>query len=405
MENTLVILPEEVKSLAERVSEEKRQEVQTVLAQVFSGTSDWKKQVDAIEVKDINDTMSIQLADTARKNAKTARINAEKIFDAKRAEVQSKMQDYKTEDALWLKAKQTMQILFSDIEKSAEYKAKFRERYMAEQKELRTQQRLVKVSKYPEVTREQIENLTDETFNILLSGLEKDYNDKIEAERKAEEERKEAERKAELYRTRKDQLIPFWNLLKEDHKSCDFGELPQESFDIMLREVKGAKENYDKKQEEDRIERLRLQKENEEKEKQLTKERAEADKKRKELEEKARKEREAAAAKLKAEQEAKAKLEAQIKAKQEAEKKAQEAALKAKKEAEAKALAEKKAVEEAQRKTQLAPDKDKLIEFAATIKALTTPKVESMAAETLLEQTRSSLARISDQLLLQAQKM
>lgn len=398
MENTLVILPEEVKSLAEKVSEEKRQEVQTVLSQVFSGTSDWKKQVDAIEVKDINDTMSIQLADTARKNAKTARINAEKIFDAKRAEVQSKMQDYKTEDALWLKAKQTMQILFSDIEKSAEYKAKFRERYMAEQKELRTQQRLVKVSKYPEVTREQIENLTDETFNILLSGLEKDYNDKIEAERKAEEERKEAERKAELYRTRKDQLIPFWNLLKEDHKSCDFGELPQESFDIMLREVKVAKENYDKKQEEDRIERLRLQKENEEKEKQLTKERAEADKKRKELEEKARKEREEAAAKLKAEQEAKAKLEAQIKAKQEAEKKAQEAALKAQKEAEERAL-------EAQRKAQLAPDKDKLIEFAATIKALTTPKVESMAAETLLEQTRSALARISDQLLLQAQKM
>lgn len=350
MENTLVILPEEVKSLAERVSEEKRQEVQTVLSQVFSGTSDWKKQVDAIEVKDINDTMSIQLADTARKNAKTARINAEKIFDAKRAEVQSKMQDYKTEDALWLKAKQTMIILFKDIEDSAEYKAKFRERYMAEQKELRTQQRLIKVSKYPEVTREQIENLTDETFNILLSGLEKDYNDKIEAERKAEEERIAKEKAAEEERERM------------------------------------------------RLENERLRKEAEEKEKQLAKERAEADKKRKELEEKARKEREAAAAKLKAEQEAKAKLEAQIKAKQEAEKKANEAALKAQKEAEAKAL-------EAQRKAQLAPDKDKLIEFAATIKALTTPKVESMAAETLLEQTRSALARISDQLLLQAQKM
>jgi len=392
MENTLVILPEEVKSLAERVSEEKRQEVQTVLSQVFSGTSDWKKQVDAIEVKDINDTMSIQLADTARKNAKTARINAEKIFDAKRAEVQSKMQDYKTEDALWLKAKQTMIILFKDIEDSAEYKAKYRERYMAEQKELRTQQRLVKVSKYPEVTREQIENLTDETFNILLSGLEKDLNDKLEAERKAEEERIAKEKETARNNERRNKMFSLG--LKFDGQSFVFKDINFHWTDLICmsdedfeKNYAGAKARKEQIEAEAREELEKLRKANEEKEKQLAKQKAEADKKQKE-----------AAAKLKAEQEAKAKLEAQIKAKQEAEKKAHEAALKSQREAEARAL-------EAQRKAQLAPDKDKLIEFAATIKALTTPKVESMAAEALLEQTRSALARISDQLLLQAQKM
>lgn len=352
MENTLVKLPDEVKLLAEKVSEEKKQEVQSVLSQVFAGTSDWKKQVDAIEVKDINDTMSIQLADTARKNAKQARINAEKIFDAKRSEVQAKMQDYKTEDALWLKAKQTMQILFKDIEDTAKFKSEYRERYYAEQKELRTQQRLTKIAKFnPEITRDQIENLTDETFNIFLSGLEKDYNDKIEAERKAEEER-------------------------------------------IAREKAEAEER-----ERVRKENERLRKEAEEKEKQLAKERAEAERKRKEIEEKARKEREAAETKLRKEREAKAKLEAQIKVQKEAEEKAR-------KEEEARILAEKKAKEEEEeRKAKLAPDKDKLLLFAGKIKNIEFPQVESMAAEALLQQTRSALNRISEQIITNANNL
>lgn len=403
MENTLVILPEEVKSLAEKVSEEKRQEVQTVLSQVFAGTSDWKKQVDAIEVKDVNDTMSIQLADTARKNAKTARINAEKIFDAKRAEVQSKMQDYKTEDALWLKAKQTMIILFKDIEDSAEYKAKFRERYMAEQKELRTQQRLVKVSKYPEVTREQIENLTDETFNILLSGLEKDYNDKIEAERKAEEERIAKEREITKNNERKNKMFSLG--LKFDGQSFVFKDINFHWTDLICmsdedfeKAYTGAKARKEQIETEERKELEKLRKANEEKEKQLAKQKAEAAKKQAEAEEKARKEREAAAAKLKSEQEAKAKLEAHIKAKEEAE-------LKAKKEAESKALAEKKAQEEAEQKAKLAPDKDKLIDLAIRIKLIEIPIVESMVAETLLAQTQEALNKIATLLSEHASKL
>jgi len=206
MEKTdqLVILPPEVTELAERVSAEKKEEVNTVLNQIFAGTSDWKKQVEQIEVKDINDRMSMQLADVARKNAKDARLTAEKIFDAKRSDVQAKMQDYKTEDALWLKAKQTMQILFKDIEEAAKYKADFAVRFEAEQRELRTQQRLEKAMKFnPELTRYDIESMTDDMFNIFLTGLEKAHNDKIEAEKKAEADRlakikAEREEKAKL---------------------------------------------------------------------------------------------------------------------------------------------------------------------------------------------------------------
>ena len=61
--------------------------------------------------------MNIQMADAGRKNVKTARLAApEKVFDAKRADVQQKKSEYDLEDKLWLKAKQTAQILFKDIE-------------------------------------------------------------------------------------------------------------------------------------------------------------------------------------------------------------------------------------------------------------------------------------------------
>ena len=189
MEVQIITLPTEVNELAEKVSANKQAEVQTVLQQIFTGTDDWEKQVDAIEVKDINDKMSIELAEVARKNAKQARLSAEKIFDAKREEVQNLKAEFDLEDKLWLKAKQVMQIKFKAIEEKAEWKANFVKRFKAEQKELRTQKRINEVSKYAEVNRIEFEAMSDESFESFLSGLKSTYEAKIEAERKAEEER------------------------------------------------------------------------------------------------------------------------------------------------------------------------------------------------------------------------
>ncbi len=62
--------------------------------------------------------MSIELAEVARKNSKQARLSAEKIFDAKREEVQNLKAEFDLEDKLWLKAKQVMQIKFKAIEEA-----------------------------------------------------------------------------------------------------------------------------------------------------------------------------------------------------------------------------------------------------------------------------------------------
>ncbi len=125
MEKQIITLPQEVSELAVKVSAKKQAEVQNVLQQIFTGTDGWEKLVDAIEVKDINDKISIELAEVALKNSKQARLTAEQIFDVKRQEVQRLKAEFDLEDKLWLKAKQVMQIKFKAIEEKAEWKANF----------------------------------------------------------------------------------------------------------------------------------------------------------------------------------------------------------------------------------------------------------------------------------------
>ncbi len=118
------------------------------------------------------------------------RLEAEKKFDSKRDEVQAKMLSFKTEDSLWLKAKQTMQILTKELEEVAKWKEETKERFDAEQRELKIQDRILKVQKFnPNIQRSEFESMSDETFNSFLSGLEASYLAQIEAERKAEEAR------------------------------------------------------------------------------------------------------------------------------------------------------------------------------------------------------------------------
>jgi hypothetical protein len=353
MENQVIeMLPAEVAKIAEGVSVEKRTEVQTVLNQVFNGVAKMREQLNGVHVQDENDRVNMKLANTIRLGVRQVRLDAEKVFDAKRQEVQAQMLSYKTEDQLWLKAKQTMQILTKEIEEQARFKEETRQRYEAEQHELKIQQRMVQVSRFaPEIARAEFEGMGDDSFAVFLSGLEKAHNERLEAQRKAEQERIERE-KAEA-----------------------------------------------EERERVRQENERLKAEAEARERQLAQERAKAEAERKAIEEKARKEREEAERKaaeerakqeaiLKAEREANAKLEAELKAKAEAEERAR-------KEAEAKAAAELKAKQEAERKAKAAPDKDKLMAFAERIDDVIIPGVSSPEAIKAVNDAMALLAKVS----------
>jgi hypothetical protein len=353
MENQLVVvLPSEVAEIAKNVSVEKRNEVQAVLNHVFNGVAKMREQLDCVTVTDANDKVNMKLANTIRLGVRQVRLEAEKTFDAKRADVHQQMLSYKTEDSLWLKAKQTMQILTKEIEENARWKEETKERFEAEQKELKVQQRMLKVSKVaPEMLRSEFENMSDETFEMFFTGIEKAFNDKIEVEKKVEEER-----------------------------------IAKEKAEIAERERI-------------RNENEQLKAEAEAKEKQLADERAKAKAERKKIEEAAKIEREEADRKLKAEQEAariaaekakaeKDKLEAELRAKAEADENA-------KKEAEAKVIEEQKAKEAAEKKAKNASDKTKLIELAVQIDGLNMPEIKGEEAQKILSDVKTLLSKVS----------
>lgn len=336
----LELLPTEVAQIAQNVPVEKRNEVQQVLNHVFNGVSKMRDQLDTIVVEDESDKINMKLANTIRLGVRNLRLESEKTFDAKRAEVQAQMLGYKTEDSLWLKAKQVMQILTKELEETARWKEETKQRYEAEQKELIVQQRMVKLSSFAsEIMRSEYENMSEESFDLFFAGIEKKHNDKIEEERKVEAER-------------------------------------------IAREKAEAEER-----ERMRLENEKLKAEREAREKEIAAERAKVEAERKASEEKARKEREEAESKLKAEREATAKLEAELKAKKDAEERA--AKEKADKEA-----AELKAKQLAEKKAKSAPDKAKLESFAIMLEMIDFPTMSSEGALTILENTKGLLSKV-----------
>jgi len=264
----LTVLPVEVSELANKVSLTKQEEVKTVLDQIFKGTSDWQKQIDALEVNSIEDKLSIALADVARKNVKNARLSAERVLKEKREAVQQLKAEYDFEDKMWLKALQIVQLSFKNIEEKAEWKANFVKRYEAEQKELRTQTRIALVDKYAEINRSEFEIMSDSVFEIFLAGLKKSFEEKQLAEKLAKE-KAELETKQRLLREeRNNRLRPYFSFMTEEEDDTDLGVISQEEYIALGLKLKARKDDDEK-------EKLRLKHEAEQAELKLQEEREE----------------------------------------------------------------------------------------------------------------------------------
>lgn len=352
-ELTIIQLPEEVQTIALKVSDEKREEVNLTLQQVFSGTADWKAQVDGIVITSPTDKMGMNLAKTARINAKNARLAAEKIFDQKRNEVQAQMLSYQTEDKLWLKAKQTMQILFKEIETAAEYKEKTAERYEMEQYELKMQTRLTRLASVnPEITRQEVEAMSDASFDVFLGGLVKAKDD-AEKEAAAELERQEAARKRKEQDEQRfialsgtgmvyDRFNESFHYGSMCYNCSEFYEMEDAKFEkavsqiaLNISELKAAEEK----------ERVRLAELARKQQEELDAERKKAEEERKKVEE----EREKQEAEIRKQQEIAYALKAELEAKQREEAKA-----------EAERIAKEKAELEAAELAAKAPRKERL---------------------------------------------
>jgi hypothetical protein len=266
MSNIITVLPTEVQELSTKVEASKQVEVKNILNEIFTQTANWNAEIEAIQVESPNDIASMEKARQLRLVVKNARLEASKKFKAKRDEVQIKMVDFKTEDTLWLKAAQSMEAVAKGIETKAEWKEKFAERFEAEQKEAKAQTRLAEIRIYkPEIQKSEIENLTDDIFEALLSGAKKSHEDKIKADELAKKIQEENEAKESRLRDRMSIAFPFSQFFDLDLRT----DPSQEEFETALKEAKD-------KFELDKAEKARLQAEldkaNQEKQEQQAKE-------------------------------------------------------------------------------------------------------------------------------------
>lgn len=256
--------------------------------------------------------------------------------------------------------------IFFNVEKAREIATKKMQEVLRQDREEKLSPYTESAAMYP------LGLMTEDAFNDLYFGLRISHENKLEAEKKAEEDRIEAI-KAEAERIESQRLDNI-RLQKE----------AEEREKQIATEKAKIKKEIEAMEKEISIEREKARQDQYRKDADLAKERA---KERKALEEKARKE-----------AEERAKLQAVIRAKEEAE-------LKAIREAEIKLKAEIKAQKDAEKKAELAPDKDKLLAFAKLLNDLPRPEVKSIDAASIAANVNGLLAKVYAYILENSNKL
>lgn len=292
----------------------------------FKIASEWEAKAKMLAVTSETQTTEMKMAREGRLFLKQKRVDIEK---ARKELKEQSLREGKTIDGI----ANVLKGLIEPTEEYLEQQEKFVELRDDKIKEERKVGRIAELQTLGvDVLLYDLKNMPEESYGTLVAGTKLAIQQKIEAEKKAEEER-------------------------------------------IARE---------KEQERVRLENEQLKIEAEKKEKQLADERAKADAERRAMEEKARKEKErveAEAKKLKMEQDAKLKKERDEREKLEAQ-------LKAKADAEE---AERKRLENEKKKAEKAPDKEKLVALIDKLKLFGLPEVKSAEAKKIVLDVRGLL--------------
>jgi DNA polymerase III gamma/tau subunit len=249
------------------------------------------------------------------------------------------------------------------------------------------QSRNTELSKYTELPGYDLGTLPQSQFDMMLLGAKTAH----EAKLKAESDRIEAEKQAAIARAKKEaeDAAERERLRVENERLAKIAadekkareEAEKKAADERKKvEAKAAKEKADR----EAAEKARLAKEEAEKKRVAD----EAAKKQAAIEEQARKDREAAQKKADEERKKREALEAQIKAREKAE--ADEKAAKL-----AKEEADKAAALAAQEKALAAPEKEKLMALATSIRNLSIPILTSKAGEVLSPKLTEQVAKFA----------
>ena len=313
-------------------------------------------------------------ASEIRKAIKKHRVEAEKTKDARKKDL---LEESNLIQAAYNLVKSESETREQRLQQVEDYRRILEEKRIAQL----TANRMQALAPYGFVTDPKlVGQMNDDTFSSFLAGAKKTYEDKIQAEKDAEEAMMKAAKVRQLNDVRARIIRPMWALMTDEEADVVLGELSQDEFNslvklLMYRE-QAANEARQKELAEQEAERARLQ--------------AEA--------EKACKEAKDAAAKTRAIEEEKAKLEKEKRDKEAAD-------LKAKQEEEARKAAEEKAQKAADRKAARAPDKTKLHAFLSQISEVELPLLKTedgQEAYALISQKfedfKQQVAKVVDQL-------
>lgn len=119
--------------------------------------------------------------------------------------------------------------------------------------------------------------MDDNMFNAILVGAEKTHNDKVEAEKKAQEELEEANRIKNLTECRKQLLFDNWRFLTDEETNIKFGEMEAEKYEALRKRINDQAIEEQKEQAKIKAENEKLKAENERKEKEAKELKAKAD--------------------------------------------------------------------------------------------------------------------------------
>lgn len=338
--------------------------IETGFKSAFEQAEKWRTQALAIQVTSLDQKAEMKLARTIRLELKAVRVSADKARKALKADA---LLMGRAIDGVY----NLLEAAIVPMERHLDEQEKYGERLEAARVQLVGEQRRAALTPFCMVvqTNEQLAALSEHDFACLESDAKLLHETKLEQARKAEEERIAAEQAAAAERER--QRIELERLRKEAIEREAAAKAEREAAEKAQREA-AAKA----KAERDALEAA-AKAEREAAEKAQREAAAQAKAERDALEAAAKAEREAAErelARIKAEADAAAKKERDARAKLEAE-------LAAKKAAEAKAAAELAA---SQKKAARAPDKQKALTFAATVRTLKTPEATTTEGKAVM---------------------
>lgn len=241
------------------VSDEMKAKLRESFSSYEAIALEWNDKIDSIVIESEEQVSEMKKAREARLFIRDKRLA---VTNAIKEQKEESLRKGQALDAI----KRFFLELFEPLEEKAELKEKYAQIKQEERRKAKAQERVEMVKPYDATIHEStVIDMTVDVFGSYLLGVKKTYEERIEAERVAEEKRIEAEKIEQLRWKRSDEIKPYYDFFN-DNGDIKLGAMTESEYDALLTSLKNAKAERDAQIEAQRAENERLKREAEEKE-------------------------------------------------------------------------------------------------------------------------------------------